>query len=132
MMRLLIDTHIFLWIFDSNGKLTKQQISVLESAETEIFVSHYTIMEIAIKLTIGKLPSSNLNMSDFFEQAAIKSINILPSKDEYAVTYLQVPLFENHRDPFDRFIIATAKTEGLSIMTNDEKFKLYEGFVHLW
>lgn len=131
-MKLLIDTHIFLWIFDSNGKLTKQQIAVLESAETDIYVCHYTIMEIAIKLAIGKLPSSDLSMSDFFEQAAMKGINILPSKEDYAVNYLQVPFFENHRDPFDRFIIATAKTEGLSIMTNDEKFKLYEGFVHLW
>ncbi len=89
-------------------------------------------MEIAIKLAIGKLPSSNLTMSDFFKQAAMKCINIIPLKNEYAETYLQIPLFENHRDPFDRFIIATAKTEGLHIMTNDEKFKLYEGFVHLW
>ncbi|MBJ7427459.1 MAG: PIN domain-containing protein [Bacteroidia bacterium] len=50
---------------------------------------------------------------------------ILPIKDEHITSYLSLPLYENHRDPFDRFLISTALFEKMSIISSDEKFQLY-------
>jgi len=50
-------------------------------------------------------------------------IILLPIKDDYLDNYDNIPLFENHRDPFDRLILATAFTEKLQVISADEKFK---------
>jgi PIN domain nuclease of toxin-antitoxin system len=86
--------------------------------------------EIAIKLKIGKL---ELHTSiHYYYQDTIKDlINILPISERYLSTYHQIPLLEEHRDPIDRLIIATAFGDKLSIITADNKFPLYSDFIDI-
>ena len=70
-------------------------------------------------------------MSEILAKAAsiqIRSIGIL---DSHIVAYQEVPLFENHRDPFDRILIVTAMVENFTIITSDPKFRLYQNQVTL-
>jgi PIN domain nuclease of toxin-antitoxin system len=131
-MKILIDTHVLIYVLSEEEKLTSLQKLAINNRANHFFVSHISFFEIAIKQAIGKLSIVEESIMEIEKNTSNSHITIIPITTETIAAYTDVPLFENHRDPFDRFIIATAKTEGLSIMTNDEKFKLYEGFVHLW
>lgn len=131
-MKILIDTHILLFSLDNKDALTNTQQLALLNKENQIYVSQFSLMEIVIKLKIGKLVTINTTIEDFINYIIGNGFILLPIQNEHLQSYLDTILFENHRDPFDRFIIATAKFEGMSLMTNDSKFTQYQTFVPLW
>lgn len=130
-MTFLIDTQILIWFQLNDAKLKKSIVEILGDFENTIYVSQVSLLEIAVKQSIGKLPEltksiqllTNLIQSDGFE--------ILAIKNDHISTYHKVPLFENHRDPFDRLLIATALSENINLISADEKFKLYSALVNL-
>ncbi len=131
-MEIIVDTHIFLWSFEESSPLSSSQLQTLKHPENSIFISQFSFMEIAIKMALGKLPFVKLSLDELIKAAIVKNYHILPTLNKYTTAYLQIPLFENHRDPFDRFIIATAKCESMCIMTNDSKFAQYQDIVQIW
>jgi PIN domain nuclease of toxin-antitoxin system len=120
---MLLDTHALLWLLNDDLRLpmhTKQKIE-----ETElVFVSIVSIWEIAIKVNIGKL-----SLLTPFEtiQTNLYSLNIqeIPILFEDSITYINLPLFGEHKDPFDRMIIAQAVSRSILIVSADKKFDLY-------
>ena len=86
--------------------------------------------EIAIKMKIGKLEIKT-NLSRFYENTIDDLITILPISERYLSAYQSIPLLEEHRDPFDRLIIATAYADNLNIITADCKFQLYIEHIQL-
>jgi PIN domain nuclease of toxin-antitoxin system len=130
-MTFLIDTQILIWFQLNDAKLKKSIVEILGDFENTIYVSQVSLLEIAVKQSIGKLPEltksiqllTNLIQSDGFE--------ILTIKNDHISTYHKVPLFENHRDPFDRLLIATALSENINLISADEKFKFYSALVNL-
>lgn len=77
--------------------------------------------EIAIKMKIDKLEIKT-NLSRFYEDTIDDLITILPISERYLSAYQSIPLLEEHRDPFDRLIIATAFADNLNVITADSKF----------
>lgn len=130
-MTFLIDTQILIWFQLNDAKLKKSIVEILGDFENTIYVSQVSLLEIAVKQSIGKLPEltksiqllTNLIQSDGFE--------ILAIKNDHISTYHKVPLFENHRDSFDRLLIATALSENINLISADEKFKFYSALVNL-
>ena len=118
-MNILIDTHIFLWLLKSPQQLSKQQVETFKNPQYQFYLSSISIAEIMIKLSIGKL------VIDFDPiQAAIDSgLNILPYHAIDAVALANLPF--HHKDPFDRMLIAQAKTQNMQIMSSDTVFGLY-------
>lgn len=84
----------------------------------------------AIKLKLGKL-AINKSLSDYYTDTINNNIQVLSIKPTYLTQYQNVPLFDEHRDPFDRMIIATAVAENCSIITTDKKFELYKENVEI-
>jgi PIN domain nuclease of toxin-antitoxin system len=82
--------------------------------------------EIAIKHKIGKLPEIGLSPMDFFDRIHQDGYQFLPLKTEHIVTYDRLTLFDDHRDPFDRLILATALFEGWPVRSADHKFSWYK------
>jgi PIN domain nuclease of toxin-antitoxin system len=130
-MNILADTHIFIWILQNNPKLSEIRKTLVTDTSNIIWVSHFSLMEIAIKLKIGKLPEISVDTEFLANQWLHDGYNFLPVAKEHIYSYQRLPLIENHRDPFDRFIISTAITENMSIMTDDEKFKAYSHLANL-
>ena len=124
-MRVLIDTHIFLWFFIEPKRISQQIREFLEDNFTnEICVSHATAWEISIKYGTGKLklPAA----PEIFVPDRIIRANFLhlPIKIQHVLQVHNLPPI--HKDPFDRLLISQAKIENLKILTADPNFAKYQ------
>jgi PIN domain nuclease of toxin-antitoxin system len=124
-MRILLDTHIFLWYVQDNPKLIIKFRSVIENA-MEVYVSSASIWEAAIKTQIGKL---DVNIEDLVRAIVSSGFQQLPITAEHAAATSRLTDF--HRDPFDRLLIAQAMIEPLCFLTVDEKLKKYSSLVSM-
>jgi len=130
-MNILADTHIFIWILQNNPKLSIARKNLILESSNDVWISAFSIMEIAIKLKIGKLPEITVELESLVEQWLKDGYKFLQLSNAHIYNYQQLPLMGEHRDPFDHFIISTAIIENMSIMTSDEKFLAYEQLVNI-
>ena len=124
-MRVLIDTHIFLWLFLEPKRISKQIQEFLEDNFTnEIYVSHATAWEIAIKYGVRKLKLPQT--PELFVPDRIKRANFLhlPIKIQHVLQVHNLPPI--HKDPFDRLLVSQARIENLTILTADPSFAKYQ------
>jgi PIN domain nuclease of toxin-antitoxin system len=128
-MRYLCDTQIIIWTLINPEKLTEQTKYILQN--NEIFVSQISLFEIAIKQKIGKLPELPLPIKLLAEQIEQDNFTILSINTNHLDAYNVVPLLANHRDPFDRLLLATAISENMPIISSDENFVYYQEQVQL-
>jgi PIN domain nuclease of toxin-antitoxin system len=134
-MNLLLDTHAWLWFHLGDPQLTQEAQKHILSPANSIFISPASFWEIAIKIRLGKyvlnIPYAQF-MHDSIAGHGFKILNITPQHTEI-VTTLPFPLVGGveHRDPFDRLLIAQAVSEGMSIISNDAKFAAYSAPV-IW
>ena len=119
-MRILVDTHIFLWMLSYPEKLDNKRRYELECPDNEVFLSAMSIAELVIKSSIGKICIE----FDPLEMAREMRIDILDFSGVHAMTLAQLPL--HHKDPFDRMIIAQAISHKLLLMSDDSKFLHYD------
>lgn len=122
-MKYLIDTHILLWHAVDNNRLTSEVKALLNNPNNEIYLSHASIWEITIKISIGKLQMSV--PLDMLEAALYdQQFQLLDFQFSHYLTLKDLPF--HHQDPFDRMIIAQGITEKMTIITADDKFKQYD------
>jgi PIN domain nuclease of toxin-antitoxin system len=122
-MRLLLDTHALLWSFNSDPSLSAEARRVIEDGSNEIFVSAASAWEIAMKVRLGKLPTGYdliLDLNSYLTQLGFESLSV---STKHAVRAGMLP--GDHRDPFDRMLIAQSQTEDLPIISNDRIFDHY-------
>ena len=119
MSRLLLDTHVLLW-WDMNDPRLSHAVSTIIKQTPEVYVSAVSALEIAIKRVIGKIQKGR----DPHVVVADGGFEKLPITFEYAEAVSTLP--PHHGDPFDRLLIATAKVEGLTIVTSDTQFAQYD------
>lgn len=122
-MKLLLDTHAFLWAVwepDRLGELAKAQF--LDS-ENELLFSAASYWEICIKHTVGKLELAPCWEEMFDQEMAANGIQWLSIKKEHCQGALTLP--QIHGDPFDRLLVAQAIAEGLTILTRDVNIAEY-------
>ncbi|TAF72739.1 MAG: type II toxin-antitoxin system VapC family toxin [Bacteroidetes bacterium] len=130
-MNVLLDTHILIWLLEDNQKLNRKHRIILEDTSNQLFVSQYSFIEIAIKLKLGKLPIFNISIQEFISEVENIGIQIIAVENSHLQTYQELPLFDDHRDPFDRLIISTAIYEKYSLASMDAKFLKYSDLVSL-
>ncbi len=121
-MKLLLDTHAFLWFIDDSPALSIRGKSLLE-AENEIFLSVGSLWEIAIKLRLGKLTVAMPTESLMTVHLTANNIEILPICVPHLI-HVSTLTF-HHRDPFDRLIIAQAIVEQMPVVSADPTFDAY-------
>lgn len=120
---ILLDTCTFLWLADPKAALPQAVKAVLR-ASTERFVSAISAFEIGYKNAQGKLNLPCAPSIWFRENCAARGIRTLPIQESIALRASQLPL--HHRDPADRFIIATALEYDARILTPDPYFSAYD------
>jgi PIN domain nuclease of toxin-antitoxin system len=130
-MKLLLDTHAFLWLLNDDydhlrGKIAKELF--LDENNT-LFFSLASVWEMAIKISLGKL-NINQALADFIpEQLAINNIQLLDIRFEHVLKTMDLPF--HHRDPFDRLIIAQTFIEEMTLLSVDSIFAAYN-VRHVW
>lgn len=130
-MNILIDTHILIWALDEQHRISNERKELLADYSNAVFASQISLMELVIKKSLNKLPDFLPTIEEALGRWLANGFEILPIKDEHIFAYQSLPLFSEHKDPFDRFLISTAKAEKMTIMTSDEKFNLYSSFVNI-
>lgn len=130
-MEILIDTQVLIWFQVNHPNLGKTAVRLITDPNNTIYVSDISLYEIAIKQTIGKLADFNVDIRDIVTVGKEDGFNFIPLNHDAIAAYVNIPLHDGHRDPFDRLIIATAKMSGLTLLSADEKFELYEDYVSL-
>ena len=108
-------------VHQKDPSLSSHYITLINNPENDIYISMASFYEIAIKMKIDKLEIKT-NLSRFYEDTIDDLITILPISERYLSAYQSIPLLEEHRDPFDRLIIATAFADNLNVITADSKF----------
>lgn len=122
-MRILLDTHIFLWYINKDRKLSKEVRDLVRDPDNEIYLSVISIWESIIKYQSGKLPfpeSPEIYLPKQRERHLIESLIL----DENSLAKL-VSLPYLHRDPFDRMLICQALQHNLIIATVDRNIRSY-------
>ncbi len=124
-MRVLIDTHIFLWFYLEPHRIKQNARNFLNDAlNNEIFVSHVTAWEISIKYGIGKLKIPDVPEIWFPDRLRRAGFMQLPIEMRHALRVHNLPPL--HKDPFDRLLISQADVENLTIITEDLNFTKYQ------
>ena len=123
-MSFLLDTQILLWFIEGNDRLLETNRLKIQTADT-IYVSQISLFEVAIKTKVGNL-SIKRGLAGLLQDMMLENIQILPLQNEHIAAYDQIPFFDDHRDPFDRLILATALHEGWPVMTADPKCSWYK------
>ena len=107
----LLDTHCLLWFQANDPKIPVSVMNIIQDENNTIFFSQLNLFEISIKQTIGKLPDLKSGIDEIYHQAIKDNFTFLPIQNQHLFNYQKVPFFEEHRDPFDRLLIATAYEE---------------------
>ena len=128
-MRLLLDTHAFLWWLAGHRSLSAQARAVIDDADAEVFVSAASAWEISTKFHIGKLPEAEFVVADVLASIAGEGFRPLAVTVHHAQR--AGALGGSHRDPFDRMLIAQALVDDLALVSNEAIFDMY-GVRRVW
>ena len=122
-MKLLLDTHIFIWWADQPEKLSPVSLSALEDEANDLLLSVASVWEMHIKMQLGKLKLS-LPLKELLKnQQEANDLTVLPIALKHVLTLDALPF--HHKDPFDRLLIAQSISEELTVVTADSQFSAY-------
>jgi PIN domain nuclease of toxin-antitoxin system len=122
-MKVLVDTHTFIWDLEANPRSSRKAIEILRSDSSELVFSLVSLWEIAIKMKIGKLNTIGSSVAYIRDEMNAYSMELLPIRYVHILQLEALPA--HHGDPFDRLLIAQAIHESLPILTHDEAFARY-------
>lgn len=128
-MRLLLDTHVFLWWIDNDPQLADSARAAIASEHNECFLSVASCWEMAIKASIGKLRLVKPVERFIPEELAANDFQLLPIDFRHVAKVETLPFF--HRDPFDRLLAAQALVEKLTVISADAVLAEY-GVKRIW
>ncbi len=122
-MKLLLDTHIVLWAAGQPEKLSESARSLLTASDNVLFFSAASIWEIVIKRGLGR-EDFKVNPRRLRKMLIAHGYTELPVTSEHAFTVEMLPML--HKDPFDRLLLAQARTEGMLLLTVDASISQYQ------
>ena len=121
-MRLLLDTHAFLWALLDEPRLGAQSRDLITTQASSVLISHVSIWEIAIKHALAR-SDMPLSAAQAIQWAQECGFELLPLDLPHLLTLEQLPM--HHRDPFDRLLVAQSISESLLLLSADSAFQFY-------
>ncbi len=122
-MRLLLDTHVFLWYITADPNLPDSFREAIQDGKNVTYLSAASIWEAVIKCALGKLPLPDQSAEYLLRQRERHGIAPLPIEEAVFPFLANLPLL--HRDPFDRILIAQSQQHNLTLLTVDDSVKAY-------
>lgn len=128
-MKLLLDTHAFLWMSLDDPQLSETARQHLADTENKLYLSPASYWEIAIKISISKYKLAEPLVEFIRREIDANDLNVLPVTVEHAGEVSSLPF--HHKDPFDRMLVAQATIESMSLVSRDSIFGRY-GVARIW
>lgn len=128
-MKVLVDTHVALWALAGDPRLSKAARDLLERGEHDRYLSLASAVEVAVKVSVGKLSLGRPTERLFAAFATDLQLVPLPITHAHCAALARLPL--HHRDPFDRLLVAQAQVESLTLVSADPALAPY-GVPMLW
>ena len=128
-MRVLLDTHAFLWWLDGDRRLSRRARTIIGRPESEVYLSAASAWEITTKARLGRLPGAADVAADVAGAAIGQGFLPLDINLVHAQRAGSLP--RHHHDPWDRMLIAQAQTKGLAVVSNEAIFDAY-GISRVW
>jgi len=128
-MRLLLDTHVFLWWNEANPRLSGRVYKLLSDPRNRLFLSVVSAWEIVLKIHIRKLKLPSPAAVYIPARLAHYGIEVLPLGLDHVLAAEDLPA--HHRDPFDRMLVAQGQVERLPVVTHDPQIRRY-GIEMVW
>lgn len=128
-MRVLVDTHVFLWWVEGDRPLSVKARAALANQDNECLVSLASVWELALKAGLGKLELAIPVRRYVVENVVANNFRLLEIRLPHLGRVESLP--KHHGDPFDRLLIAQALEEGLSVVSADPVFRKY-GVRRIW
>jgi PIN domain nuclease of toxin-antitoxin system len=122
-MRILLDTHVFLWFITDDARLPMHWKPVIRDPATEVFLSVVSVWEAIVKHRLGKLPLPETPETYLPLQRQRHEIASLPLDEASVLALGSLPAA--HRDPFDRMLVCQALAHGLTLATVDDIMRAY-------
>ncbi|ABA20391.1 PilT protein-like protein [Trichormus variabilis ATCC 29413] len=122
-MRLMLDTHTFLWFIEGILSLSDTAKNLIEDQRNQRFLSIASLWEISIKVSIGKLELDMTFTELVRQQVYGNAIELLEIQPEHLDELAKLPFY--HKDPFDRLMISQSLVESITIVTKDSVFESY-------
>jgi PIN domain nuclease of toxin-antitoxin system len=122
MSRYLLDTHAAIWFFDGDNSLSETAKKIILNTSNIKYISIASAWELAIKVSLGKLDFIG-KTAGFIKDIERNGFILAPIKSAHLTTLETLPM--HHRDPFDRLLVATAISEGMTLITADENTPKY-------
>jgi PIN domain nuclease of toxin-antitoxin system len=122
-MRLLLDTHVFLWLISGDARLPAAFRDAIRDPANEVYLSVASVWEVVIKYGLGKLPLPAPPEDYLPKQRERHGIASLPIEEATLTHLAKLPLL--HRDPFDRILVAQSLQHGLTVVTVDDAVRAY-------
>jgi PIN domain nuclease of toxin-antitoxin system len=130
-VRLLLDTHTLYWYIEGDPQLSGTAQTLIQDARNEVFISPASYWEIAIKVSIGKW-ILNRPYEEFIDLGLNRyGFGLLPIQPEHAARVATLPFPRDHKDPFDRMLVAQALVENIRIASGDTQLDAY-GVMRIW
>jgi PIN domain nuclease of toxin-antitoxin system len=133
-MKYLLDTHTFIWATLKTESLSRISSEIISNRNNEICVSTVSFWEISLKASIKKFSFKNININDFPKYAKDMGFTIIDMQENETITFHELPLKNDHKDPFDRMLIWQAITKNMIMISKDKLFKQYkkDGLKLIW
>lgn len=122
-MKLLLDTHIFIWWATAPENLSASALDALEDKNNALLLSVASIWEMQIKSQLGKLKLPDSIQNLIHSQQTINGVQPVPIEVAHVLGLEALPF--HHKDPFDRLLIAQSIAEGATLVSTDSKFSIY-------
>lgn len=123
-MRLLLDTHTFLWLHTDRSRLPHPLMAALAALENNLLFSVASAWELGIKHALGKLPMPDPPAQ--WVSSRLKASGVVPLAVSLEHAFAAAALPPHHRDPFDRLLIGQAQADGLTLVTGDPAMSTYD------
>jgi PIN domain nuclease of toxin-antitoxin system len=125
-MNYLIDTHILIWALADSRKLPKSAKRVLSDGANDVFVSMTSILEIVIKISVGKLElKGNISVGEIESYVDDMGFGMIGIDGSDCSTLSELPLAGNHKDPFDRLLVSQSISRNMLLISSDKRLTEY-------
>ena len=122
--RLLLDTHALVWYADNSPQLPASLRQLLDEKQTKCVVSIVSFWELATLTSLGRITLLP-DLATWLAEVRASGFQVLAIDDVHLARYAALPQVPDHRDPFDRLLIAQALSENLTLVSRDGKFAAY-------
>lgn len=125
-MDLLLDTHAFIWFVSETDRIPAPTLQLIRQTPGNVYVSAASLWEMAVKSNLGNLKLHRA-FTEIIHDITAAELALLPIEFRHTVAVSQLPFpTKDHRDPFDRMLIAQAQTDNLTLVSKDRHFADYE------